>query len=115
MSETRTKARGLIDPSDVLDRQPGAREVLTVDGDWVPVSRVAYPEIKVEVEAKPRISPESLGTVAVSGLEVQPQSAGHYELGGPHPEVVTFGSGVFEGCRPFVLPIPPAPNAPEVY
>ncbi|HKR81891.1 MAG TPA: hypothetical protein VJR27_02735 [Candidatus Saccharimonadales bacterium] len=36
------KSRGFIDVADVLDHQPGAREVLTVDGDFVPVSRIHY-------------------------------------------------------------------------
>jgi len=94
MSETARK-HGFIDPADVLDRQPGAREVLTVDGQWVPVRRVANPEAaSLQAEApQPRVAQESLGTVAISGLDGSQANVASTALtGGPHPEFLQYGN-----------------------
>jgi|GEM_PF-3125294 len=120
MSETRPRNRGLIDPADVLDRQPGAREVLTVDGAWVPARRVAYGDVastQPDVAPQPRETHESLGTVAVSGLDGSQANATSTALiGGPHPEFLQLGNAHgLESRLPFVLPVPPITSSPEVY
>lgn len=120
MSETRTGARGLIDPSDVLDWQTGSNQVLTVDGDFIPRSRVHFPEVAPYAPSQ-RQAPESIGNVAISGLDdgqkaqTLPQEA---VTGGPYPEVLQADnqSASWAGGRlPFVFPTPPTPDGFEVY
>jgi|GEM_PF-5947313 len=91
MSETRTRSRGLIDPSDVLDWQTGARDVLTVDGDFIPRSRVNFPK----VAPYQRVSAENTGQIAISGVDPGKSGFGPdgvAETGGPHPEAVDFSA-----------------------